>query len=105
MNEQRHSVHFVSDAYFLHVLRNFGTLSGSAPNTKAYRSWFNIDCSLNFLNHLGYYSLDCVALQGKMDCIIYANFVGKMIFKAYGFMVLCKESWLSSFTNPGSVLG
>jgi len=40
-----------------------------------------------------------------MDCIIYANFVGKMIFKTYEFLVLCRENWFSSFTNPGSVLG
>jgi hypothetical protein len=77
MNKQRHSVHFVSDAYFLQVLRNFRTLSGTAPNTKAYRSWLNIDCSLNVLDYMCCYSLDCVALQSKMDCIIYANFVSK----------------------------
>jgi hypothetical protein len=105
MNKQRHSVHFVSSAYFLQVLRNFRTLSGSASNTKSYRSWLNIDCNLNFLNHLGYYSLDCVALQGKVDCIIYANFVGKMIFRAYEVLVLCRGNWFPSFTNPGSVLG
>ena len=93
MNRQRSSVYFVSDAYFLQVLRNFRKLSGSAPNTKADRRWLNIDCSLNFLNHLSYYSLDCVALQSKMDCIIYANFVGNMIFKAYEFLVLCRENW------------
>lgn len=104
MNKQRHSVHFVSDAYFLQVLRNFRTLSVSAPNTEAYRSWLNIDCSLKFLNRLGYYSLDCAALQSQMDCIIYANFFGKMIFKAYEVFVLCREDWFSSFTNPGSVL-
>jgi len=70
MSKQRHGVHFVCDAYFLQVLRNFRTLSRSAPNTRAYRNWLNIDYSLNFLNHLGYYSLECVALQCKMDCIV-----------------------------------
>jgi hypothetical protein len=105
MNKQRHSVYFVSDAYFLQVLRNFRTLSGSALNTKAYGSWLNIDCSLHLLNPLGYCSLDCVSLQGKMECIIYANFVGKMIFKAFEILVLYRENWFSSLTNPGSVLG
>jgi hypothetical protein len=106
MNKQRHSVHFVSDAaYFLKVIRHFRTLSGSAPNTKAYRSLLNIDCSFNFLNHLRYYSLDWVAAQGKVGCFIYANFLGKMIFKAYELLVSYGENRFSGFTYPGSVIG